>query len=56
MASMVSSSVDYGFDPGRIKLKTIKLVFAASLLSMWHYGVRARNLDNVFQVQRNLNL
>jgi hypothetical protein len=31
-----------GLNPGRIKLKTIKLVFAVSLLCMQHYGVRAK--------------
>jgi hypothetical protein len=30
---VVSSAVDRGFDPGRVKRKTIKLVFVASPLS-----------------------
>jgi hypothetical protein len=37
MVSMLASSaVDRGFDPGRIKPKTIKLVFVASPLSTQH--------------------
>ena len=31
-----------GFDPLRVKLKTLKLVFAASSLSTQHLGVRAK--------------
>jgi len=30
------NAVDYGYSPGWVKPKTIKLVFAASLLSMLH--------------------
>ena len=37
MVSVLTSSwVDGGFEPGRVKPKTIKLVFAASPLSMQH--------------------
>ena len=37
MVSMLASSeVDRGFDPGRVKPKTIKMVFVASLLSTQH--------------------
>jgi hypothetical protein len=31
---LASSAVDLGFEPGRVKPKTIKLVFVASSLSM----------------------
>jgi len=31
-----------GSSPGRVKLKTIKLVFVASLLSTQHQGERAK--------------
>jgi hypothetical protein len=33
-----TSAVDRGFDPGRVKPRTIKLVFVASPLSTQHYG------------------
>jgi hypothetical protein len=33
---LASSAVDRGFDPDRVKPKTIKLVFVASPLSMQH--------------------
>ena len=51
---LASSAVDRGFDPGRVKLNTIKLVFAASPLSTQHSGVRAKtgwlgNHNDVFQ-------
>jgi len=36
MVSVLSSVVDRGLSPGRVKPKTIKLVFVASPLSMWH--------------------
>ena len=43
MVSMLTSSVvDGEVGPYRVKAKTIKFVFAASLLGMQHYGVRAR--------------
>jgi hypothetical protein len=35
------SVVDHGFDPDQVIPKTIKLVFAASQLSMQHKGVKA---------------
>ena len=37
-----SSAVDCGFEPVRVKPKTIKLVFVASPLSMQHKGERAK--------------
>ena len=33
---LASSSVDRGFEPGRVKPKTIKLIFVASPLSAQH--------------------
>ena len=42
MVSMLASSAECrGFDPRRVKPKTLKLVYAASLLSTQHLGVRA---------------
>jgi hypothetical protein len=40
MVSVLASIV--GLSPVWVKLKTIKLVFAAYLLSKQHYGVRAK--------------
>ena len=43
MVSVLASiAVDRGFKPGRVKPKTIKLVFVASLLSTQHSGERAK--------------
>jgi len=43
MVSVFASIVvDHGFEPSWVKLKTIKLVFAAYLLNKQHYGVRAK--------------
>jgi hypothetical protein len=33
---LASSAVDRGFEPNRVKLKTIKMVFVAFPLSMQH--------------------
>ena len=47
---LTSSEVDEGFDPrlgDRVQLKTIKLVFFASLLSTQLWQVRARNQNNM---------
>ena len=38
----IVTDLDHGFEPGSGQIKTIKLVFAASPLSMQHYGVRAK--------------
>ena len=41
MASgLALSAVDGGFEPDRIKPKTIQLVFTASLVSTHHLGIR----------------
>ena len=43
MVNVLAPSVVYrGFEPDRVKPKTIKLVFVASLLSTHHLGERAR--------------
>jgi hypothetical protein len=39
---LTSKAVDCGFEPRRIKPKTIKLIFVASPLSTPHYGERAK--------------
>jgi hypothetical protein len=39
---LASSAVDRGSSPGRVKPKTIKLVFVASPLSTRYYGERAK--------------
>ena len=39
---LVSSAVDRGFESGRVKPRTIKLVFVISSLSTQHYGERAK--------------
>jgi hypothetical protein len=39
---LASSAVDRGCEPGRVKQKTIKLVFVASPLSTQHEGERAK--------------
>ena len=36
------SVVDHGFEPGQVKPKTVKLVIAASPLSMQLHGVRTK--------------
>ena len=38
---LVLSAEGRGFDPGRVKPKTLKLVYAASPLSPQHLGVRS---------------
>jgi hypothetical protein len=35
---LISRAVDRGFEPGRVKPKTLKLVFVASSLSTQHLG------------------
>ena len=35
---LASGAVDRGFEPGRVKPRTIKLVFVASPLNTQHYG------------------
>jgi hypothetical protein len=43
MVSVLASSVvDRGFESGRVKPKTLKLVFVASPLSTQHLGERAK--------------
>ena len=49
---LVSSVVDHGFAPSRVKLKTIKLIFVASPLSTQHIRRKSKdwmawNKDNV---------
>ena len=39
---LASGAVDRGFEPGRVKPRTIKLVFVASSLRTQHYGERAK--------------
>jgi hypothetical protein len=53
MKLAVKSTVDMGSRSGRVKPRTMKLVFVASTLNKQHLGVRAdclaRNQDNVFE-------
>ena len=39
---LASSAVDRGFEPGRVKPKTMKLVFVAFLQSTQHLGERTK--------------
>jgi hypothetical protein len=39
---LASSAVDRGFEPGRVKQKTMKLVFVAFLQSTQHLGERTK--------------
>ena len=39
---LISNAVDHGFEPLRVKPKTMKFVFVASPLSMQLYGIKAK--------------
>ena len=48
MVSVLASNAEgRGFDPCPGQTKDIEMVFAAFLLSMQHYGVRAKSQNNV---------
>jgi hypothetical protein len=42
VSMLASSAVDRGFEPGRVKPKTMKLVFVAFLQSTQHLGERTK--------------
>jgi len=42
IGSVIVSVVDRGFEPDRVKPKTMKLVFVESLLNMQHQGERPK--------------
>jgi len=55
MVSMLASSVeDHGFDPQVKKKKSMKLVFAASLLNKQHKEERAKTQNQEIVCERHI--